>query len=383
MGLAERSSYKVTDVAKAIAQQRISVRCIKLLMAHWLENEKHRFVKGVGCSHSIAEHRERAKTSGVFGLYEREVFLQSCRPRGVVDDLLTLLLVESLVDVLLRKAPAPSAATAVTVPEVSPAVSKDGEKEAIAKARRAKKRKEFRKRRAKRLAAAKVAKAASESGDGVDEVCAAKMVAATLAAVATTEDDQASESDDGETAPAAAASDGEDNVPVVVSSSQQDALAILEAAVLPTQGNLSLFSDGLLPRFGQDALTDTSPPAFTASPRRFRTPPSTPPRSPAKTPPSSPSEPWNIAWGGGVEAEYDDVLDQRDHGSLRRKFEDLKILIATEGMLGLRGLIKKIESLDDVFSYRLNDFYRAVFSADKKTKTITFIRGIEHYKGVF
>ena len=55
MGLAERSSYKVTDVAKAIAQQRISVRCIKLLMAHWLENEKHRFVKGVGCSHSIAE----------------------------------------------------------------------------------------------------------------------------------------------------------------------------------------------------------------------------------------------------------------------------------------------------------------------------------------
>ncbi|MEI6628399.1 MAG: hypothetical protein WCN27_03230, partial [Alphaproteobacteria bacterium] len=199
MGLAERSSYKVTDVAKAIAQQRISVRCIKLLMAHWLENEKHRFVKGVGCSHSIAEHRERAKTSSVFGLYEREVFLQSCRSRGVVDDLLTLLLAESLVDVLLRT-PAPSAATAATV------VSKDGEKEAIAKARRAKKRKEFRKRRAKRLAAAKVAKAASESGDGVDEVCAAKMVAATLAAVATTEDDQASESDDGETAPAAAAS---------------------------------------------------------------------------------------------------------------------------------------------------------------------------------
>ncbi|MCX7351669.1 MAG: hypothetical protein NTW22_00045, partial [Proteobacteria bacterium] len=176
----------------------------------------------------------------------------------------------------------------------------------------------------------------------------------------------------------------------VVSSSQQDALAILEAAVLPKQGNLSLFSDGLLPRFSQDALTDTSPPAFTASPRRFRTPPSTPPRlsltppkSPAKTPPSSPSEPWSIAWAGGVEAEYDDVLDQRDHLSLKRKFEDLKALITTKGMVGLRGLIRKIESMDDVFSYRLNDFYRAVFSMDSKTKTITFIKGIEHYKGIF
>ncbi|MCX7343277.1 MAG: hypothetical protein NT128_03935, partial [Proteobacteria bacterium] len=221
MGLAERSSYKVTDVAKAIAQQRISVRRIKLLMAHWLENEKHRFVKGVGCSHSIAEHRDRVKTSSVFGLYEREIFLQSCRPRGLVDDLLTLLLAESLVDVLLRTAPAPSAAAAAaSVPEVSPAVSKDGEKKARARAKRAEERKKYRKRRSKRLADAKVAKAASGSGDGVDEVCAAKMVAATLAAVATTEDDQASESDDGETVPAAAASDGEDNVPVVVSSSQ-------------------------------------------------------------------------------------------------------------------------------------------------------------------
>ncbi len=373
-GLAELRSYKIADIAGAFAEQKISVRGIKLLMAHWLDNQSYRFVRGGGCSHAISEQRERAKASMVFGLYERGSFLNSCKPTPLgVDylDLAALLLVE----VLLGKKPEISAAGAASVPMTSPVVSnKDTEIEERRRAKRAEVRKNYRKRLSAKLAAAKLA--------------AAKLAAA----VATTDDDQDLEDDVRVVAAvedAVAASEGKDDAIVVVSALQPDALAMLETAQLPTQGR----GDGLAPRLdpralaeGEGSLVDASSTLRTPPRSPTKTPPSTPPRSPPRSPartPPPPSEPWNIAWGGGVEAEYEDVLNQREHRSLKRKFKDLKSIITTEGMGGLRGLIQKMESKDDVFSYRLNDKLRAVFTVDSESKSIIFLRGIKHYKGSF
>ena len=363
-GLAELRSYKIADIAGAFAEQKISVRGIKLLMVHWLDNQSYRFVRGCGCSHAISEQRERAKASTVLGLYDRDRFLESCcPPSSQAVDLLAALL---LVDALLGKKPEIAAAGPLSVPVTAPVVSnKEIEREEKRRAKRAEDRRKRRKRLSARLAAAKLA-----------------------AAVATTDDDQDLEDDVRVVAAvedAVAASEGKDDAIVVVSASQLDALAMLETAQLPTQGR----GDGLAPRLdpralaeGDDSLVDASPTLRTPPRSPAKTPPSTPPRSPARTP-LPPSEPWNIAWGGGVEAEYEDVLNQREHRSLKRKFKDLKSIITTEGMGGLRGLIQKMESKDDVFNYRLNDKLRAVFTVDSESKSIIFLRGIKHYKGSF
>ncbi len=391
-GRVERSSYKITDFPKAFAEQRISVRGIKLLMAHWLRNETHRFVSGSRCTSEILGYRERAREANVFGLYEREAFLESCRPKVGIVDILTLLLAESLVDILLR--PEPQTDVAAKVPVTDPLISKKDERKAKQKERRAKQRNKYKERLRSR-----------------------KVSARETAAAATTDDDQGSEGED-ETVPiaagAAAALNGEDDATVVVHSSQQDAMAILEAALLPSQGS----SDGLAPRLDPtdlaselklggtgiySAASKTSPrrDVHTSAPPRRYSPPSTPPKR--HTPPSSPSkspsastssrasvspskgESWSVEWESDrVRGEYMEILRKKECAVCFDRFSEFQRLASSEGMRGIMKLdLEKLSSRRATFSHRLNDYYRVVFTADSKTKRIIFIKGIEHYKGAF
>lgn len=358
-GLSERSSFKLTNIAEAFARQKLSVRGIKLRMAHWLESEQHRFINKTGLSSQLKRDRDLAKSSNVFGLYLREEFLESCREIDPVvsaaSSVLALLLLESLLnkDTLSVDPVLSHQSTSSTVNTVMADVGDKRKQKAAERKKRQKKRR--RDKRQKMLVDDQMCQAEGKGNAG-------------RSAEVQKEDEDGISDEEG------SHSDPE----VVLATAPTEAVPLPKAPELPSSGCVSDLVSLMIPNVeGPQSQGVTHTRRSTVTKRSAPIPSVSPTRSPKKaTPPSSPPKSiYALEWGG-VKDEYLDILEAPGNYALLRNFQDFLTAVRASGIKGMKGVEKLV---DGTFSYRLNDYYRVVFSIDDGSKVLTILSGIEHY----
>ena len=349
--------YNVTE--KAFAEQKISVRGIKQRMNHWLEREPYRFLKSTGSPYALRLNRADAKASMVFGLYPREEFLESCKPWSgdvCAIHLAQYLFSSCLIDALLSRLVNHS----VVGHEVLPPVDSQS---LAKKAKIALKRKKYKERvRARKIAEKHVL---ANSAD-VSEILQLTGL----------NDDKGSGGEEDLEVEKDPSSKVQDVVDVLLGSDAQ--FSIGSSFNITEQ----LPSSPILSKGLKAVAYAAKPRNRTPEPKRNKSRFASPPLTPQKASVSAPvrtSKGYQIAWDNGVKKEYLSILLGSVHKANLKKFDELQDIIRIEGMEGLRKLgVKKMEGSDGIFSYRLNDYLRAVFFVDDKEKKIIFLKGISH-----
>ena len=356
-GLTERNSFKLTNIAEAFARQKLSVRGIKLRMAHWLESAQHRFVNKSGLPSQLKRDRDLAKLSNVFGLYSREEFLASCRPIAPivrdVSSVLALLLLESLLkkDTLRGDHVVSHHSDTDTVDTVMTDVDEKRKKKAAER-----KRKQRQKRKAKRQKMF-IKDGASDQGCQADRERSGLIQEEDLDGISGEEDS--------------------DLEPEVVVATPSESAPLPKVSTLPSSGCVDDLVSLMLPDPKLQLVTHTRRCSLLQVKRSCPIPSVSPTRSSRSvTPPHSPPKAiYALDWGG-VKDEYLNILETSGNSALLRNFQDFLTAVRASGIKGMKGVEKLV---DGTFSYRLNDYYRVVFTINDASKILTLLSGIEHY----
>ena len=339
------SGFKIDNIDATFIAEKITVRDVKLLMNHWLQNDRSRFKPCYGTFIDVIF--QRCKDDIGLGLYERKPFLQSCEPSQIISVSSDYLMAGLLVEILSEKIDAVKPASDLKEGKSSTDSFKGNSLEVadvannlegIIKAKN--KIRNFKKR-----AAAK-RKKDREKIINKQEITAVEDVVLPFVAAAAEFDVSLDMS----------FVDKDEGKPDILDHLDEKLLTP-KAEVLSEKRK----------RSKSISLSPTRIRVF-----RHSAPPS--PEAAAKT--------WQVKWSSDrVKDEYLSELRHPRNSSHMHKFNLFTRSFSNHGVPGIQELgIEKLKSVDNLYKHELSDELRLVFSL--AGNSIIFYKGIKHYRGM-